>query len=483
MKSLNKVVATLLVFAQTNSLLAANMWSYRNGALKQAQTSPEKAQNDAFARTNAIRQKLGTNQFTINGLNGIAFGQEQGKDRRFYSSIVFKDTLGGVVRKMVENEQFGTPIVFDPSWSPDHIRIIKAYLKERNCLKSINQALPAKGSSSSMDLLLEQIMYRLVSPRKEALEDSDTLAKGRVTKTGSALVPLLQSHLDSGPVNAQGKSITQTLGSVSNVEIVEGYVHRVDFKKADSRIRASLHQMLTARSGEDDGFVELQQCLVNYLTSQKDVFTARKAELDQNIFSRSWQAAQDIAQDWLSKLKTYRGQIISRSEDAQKVTSELDEVEAMVNALNPRSLYKARLKYYMEGKRLSTSEQRAYIEKRLELTNAIVPYLQARLSTAETTNQSMKALSKAQVNYLTDMFLQLRSGDLPTADEVASMGQRFSTSAIQASNKSGSNLSFEADYRFYSVLGKQLTDLENLLTQEAEMNQAKQQDLNQIRNH
>jgi hypothetical protein len=392
------------------------------------------------------------------------------KAHRYYSSTIFKEILTSGATAIQKDDKYGAPIEFNPSWSEaDQISALRRHRVEI-CINGINGSIDkSKTQESGVGLLIDRIYDQLIVPaRREKVSAVPTIDSQTASPNMKKIIEQIQAHLAAGPVNEKRKTILDILGSVEKVEVVDGLVHRLFFKgmttasdqnlKEADQIAASLSMLLTFRTGQDDAFVSVQDCLVDYLDEQRPLLEQRSAELQRGVIARAFHKVRDhIVSYW------------------QSHSGEND----------PRTQFLGALKFFEDGKTFGsgTNQELAFIKKRLKMISAVEPFLKAKADGARNANLLMKKLSLLRVNYLLDMFLQLRQGDMPVQKEMQALSSIFFDRSQTLAN-SGDKSKYDqvnADFSFYHSMGEQLTTLEMTIDEQACHNRAAAHDETQIR--
>ncbi|PWU14161.1 MAG: hypothetical protein C5B49_13600 [Bdellovibrio sp.] len=309
------------------------------------------------------------------------------------SAYLFKQLLSQANDHMVSVIRQAPPIPIDPKMTVDDLQVKQA-------AQNVDACIPVVKQTVGLDNLLGEIMFKLDRmKKKEAVERPLSPAELAASST-------LREITAAGPKSADRKSIIDILGDVHDLQLMMGRLRIVHFTRDqntklnseklgyDKKVSLSLSMLVSVRSREDEAFLRVQQCLVDYFTEQKRVFGTRleeikerRAESSSTIFSQ----AGLFSEPKLLELIQYK--------DSQR--------EA------------ARLKFLLEDRTFKdTGEEADFIEGRLARLEKALPFLENRLMGATRAHQFVSALTVAQQNYLIDLFLQAIADDIPVTGQV-----------------------------------------------------------------
>ena len=142
------------------------------------------------------------------------------------------------------------------------------------------------------------------------------------------------------------------------------------------------------------------------------------------------------------------------------------------------------LRRFLENPKIKfgSPEEKAFIVTRLKKLAVVRSFMQKQFLTSLETNKKLKLLSLDQVNYLLDMFLQLRGNDILTQKESAglNLSRYFGPEASQCVKGKGNTA---VDYVYYRVNEKLVSHLETVLAEEVLLEKGKKKDLETLSRH
>jgi hypothetical protein len=488
------------------SVFAANLGEYRGTLLKGA-FSTESMSLDRAAQ---LRQMLGTDGVVVHGL--AEFQAQQTRHQRFYSSITFKDILQTGLTESIRSIKYDGQIPFDPAWSPQEHKQILELAEKRRFVKAMMKAKKSRHGDDGINIIVGELYSKLAVQEykvtKEGVKNADPacVAKDAAAKKAAAvenvdamnasiqkMTNIVATHLQNGPRNELGLGITDILGKVTKVELIDGMVHRVFFGEGERTLPVGLSFILTVRTGEDDVFVRSQELLLDYLKSQKAVFKKRQDNYNQFLYWDLIDSPYYFMNGEWNKIKAVEARIVGSATDKERAQAEVDDMYDMVKMTDDNEKFFAEMRFFSEGRDFSKNFQveKEFIDTRLKKDELLIPYLETKVATAKIGNVAMKALTRAQQNYLLDMYLQLRGRDLPTSRDLIAMERQFPLESdrirsgrmdakICDSEKAQLDL-LAADFMYYRVIANQLTDLQSALLEEGSLAAARKKEIDLIR--
>jgi hypothetical protein len=108
----------------------------------------------------------------------------------------------------------------------------------------------------------------------------------------------------------------------------------------------------------------------------------------------------------------------------------------------------------------SEKVEHAALESDLTLLNSVLVHLQEKYEGALLANQILYQLDPKQIDFLIDLLIQLRGGDIPVMEDIETLKTIVTSST---------NIDHVMDYNFYKKLSDELYRLENYLTAERAM--------------
>ncbi len=467
---------------------AANLNEYRAGLLKSAGTG----ETESLARLAELRRSLVTEELRIEGLEAVSIPDES--HHRFYSSITLKDIMQNGVTEVMRSQAMDAPMAFDPSWTPDEQRAVKALSERKRCVRSLMNSRKLNGKADGLNLLVNEIYSKLAIPEATVRKAQASRVVSPATREAvSKMRQTLMAHLADAPENSKDQLLGEILGPIGEIDFTDGMVHRVFFGQGAASIPASLSMLLTYRLGEDGIFVQTQDCLLQYLKDQQEVLTERQSQMNSWVSFELIKRGFEVMKNWLNEVERVRPSILQAADDKARAQQEIDEMYEMIQTEDGTAQYLAKLKFFSEGRDFAKDAalEKAFIDERLQQSKFVIPYLEEKARIARVTNTTFRQLSRAQANFLLDMFLQLRGRDLPTVQDMIVMGESFAREAMRVRDgKEDKALTPEqnsrlqqmgADFMYYRVIGNQLTELQSQLASAGDIRAAREHELELLR--
>jgi len=311
-------------------------------------------------------------------------------------SFYFKQLLSNKAESLKLGTKYGSLVPLDPSLSLEQYDEKIELTKVGICYQTlVNQ-------EGGLDPLLIDIMFNFAP--KEAQEKSRS--RQRIAEK-LKIVELIQAHLEKAPQSEEGQSISSVLGKLSEVNLRKNRIRSLRFDKDD--LPLSLSSLISLRSGDDEVFVNLQECLVNYLKEQKNLFSNRWVRIDKGERIKSSAALFAEAQ-----LKSKPLMPVQWSE------------------LAPTQVEAARLQFFMEGQQgfSDLQKEKDFLMKRMARIDASLKFLESRLQESKRINALAEKLSARQLDFLIDLMIQLNRDVLPTSASIS-----MSSAAVQRALK------------------------------------------------
>ncbi len=496
------IVSTALLSIGLNSQ-AANLGYYRK-TIPELKALNETEPQDKKAKTiiGNIRKRLSSNRDleSLDFTKGpFSVATSSGRGNRLYSSFLIKNVLYDTLNSLKLQARFGDDGLLNPELSVLEVKKNKYELYQRLVIDSLltkGAVVPIpvpkwKTSESAfrsgISIFLKLIKDTFVDKFNKSV--SDTLAFDWVSgeiwpKDGDRdqKVALINSHLAAGPKTTESKTISDVLGPVVNVSTVDGYVQRLRFAKLyNGDLAVPLTGLLTYRMGEDHYFLATQEHIIQYLRRQNDLFSMRLKYLR--------------GDPSLNKLKEYfaweENQTLGFLKNLPNVDSASKKIldNAKEFKLNYASLFNwydgkmASVKsfrlayeglynlYYEKEAKINEPGEIEFLERRLEQIYISLPVLESKQKAAIELNLKLSQLSHSQIDYLIDLLLQLRGGDLlsPAEANIADAAfaeyyknrAGFETEDIEkdpakVAEKERIGVALMADIQYYAVLSKTL---------------------------
>jgi hypothetical protein len=473
MKQLTATVLSVVMVGQLAG--AGTLMQYRQTVLKDPGVSYAQVRTEAADRVKSLRSLLGTSNDEISELADLKPATSS-VSRRFFSSLILKDMMDISTIALIHSEKYGSTPFFDPSWTPDEHKMVLKRHQNRLCIQAVESSRSATATLNPMDQILNDITGQLIFPenRRAALGQNEDQIISQNRESDQKLISMIEGYLSGGK--------NQVLGKLVAVEYANGVPNRLQFQNGDKVIYASLPMLLTYRLGEDDALLEIQNCLVDYLKEQKEVYSKRVTEISQGAVSQKWTALREYLKSSMQQLLGSQQQMMKGAANPTAVQEEIKEIQEQILDRDDLRRYQANLKAFYEGRVFkSTDEELKVIQHRIELINIVVPFLQRKNQGAMVVNSTLKKLSTAQVNRMINMFLLLQGDDILTRGETAKIGSSFQNLPQNSSSDVAQQESLRADFIYYRIVGRQLTDLENLVREETINAQSRKADLERIR--
>jgi hypothetical protein len=258
-----------------------------------------------------------------------------------------------------------------------------------------------------------------------------------------------------GPTHSDGKSIEELIGTISEVNITEGVLHKVEFKDGMTKVPGQLSLMLTLRSDEDEQYLKIQELFIQYLEEQKRVFSDRLSFMNEiNFFG------------FVMNFDKMTGEDSQANRD--KFQKNIHFVERGINAKKAH--------YFMEGVEVKGHKaQNQYLSGRIVLINRVLPLLKKILIESKEISKQLKKLSQKQVDFLLNLFLSSRRMDVMTQREMVEIDpvalDSINLSQLLEAQKEEVNslegkIEISNDFYYYQLMGKQFVRLQEALESE-----------------
>jgi hypothetical protein len=310
------------------------------------------------------------------------------------SSAFFKQVLAKGALALHRDEAYGKPATFDPSdFNYEIDQKVRRHMLDV-CRSTLGGALAQ---------LTEE--FAAMRARNKA---SDAAEAANDAKTALLSGAAIEAYILRNEPRAPGQPlIADILGHMYQVQAIDGVVTKIRFtRRGDVKLGATdvlgdadatsvtLSMLAGFRADRDRYFLDIQDCFVDYLESQAAAAAKDKKELDDT---------------WVEK-------------------------------------------HTAAGK-----EKMAKLDERIAMLAQVKSEAVAKYDGAKAAAQLLGRLSRAQVNFLLDLMIQLRGNDIPVEDEMRTYAMYSSVAAKSDVNK---------DFVFYHALHEDLYQLSDALSEE-----------------
>ncbi len=226
-------------------------------------------------------------------------------ERQMTSAHYMKSLFQNGIQELFRDRNRGTPFVWDPSEFSDEI---DAKIKDRRhkiCLKHIG---------GNMERVIEN--FNVASLREKAA-NGENLVGGRSREVLAEVQKIGRQY--QAIINAQYPELSQVLGHLYDVKVVEGRVEKLRFTKTTANldriqdvadrvsVSPDLGMMTTFLLGEDVDFINMQECVL-------DEIKKRLNEKDESIAKLKAEYVEFRRGAKLSKLYTERARLLRASD-------------------------------------------------------------------------------------------------------------------------------------------------------------------------
>lgn len=383
----------------------------------------ERTEARAAERIGTIRTLLKTQQYSFAFDASFAHDDPHQTGRKTSSSGVLKPYLDRSIDLLMERDTYERPAVFDPGAIPDSQRVMaqKEYIKNFLALSKILQ----ENKRTIEQLIEDYSAYQtFIDTRASAKE---TAVVGPPPPVVSERIQKVESYLKTQDPMAQQEPTQQILtrlGTLKDVEMVDGHVNRLRFQSAlpgSPEVSLTLSMLVTYVTESDLYFLSLSRTILTFVEKRLEKTTARKKELD----AMWWHNA-------------------------------------------------------------SEKKENVQISGLLALDQKILPLLKAKYDGAVVVHQLLDRLESRQVRFILDLFLQHQVPDClsvaetaPLSDSELSPFQSIMQSA-QADQQLNQN-EVQEDILYYQLLEQQLGSLTLYLEEENAKLEAHGKDLDALK--
>lgn len=412
---------------------------------------------------NQVRRGLSAKGVRVTGLQLILSTSLKQIDSRISSSFFFKGQLKGLAEDVLTEIKYGTPVVIDPTMSVTDLERIQGLKEMQFCTEKFNQRLFSPQQGSQLDELLISFIHQIVLPEKKKKKKAKSGEARRLSIEELKLVKLLNTYISKGPVNQKGQTIAAIFGNIAQPTMFNNRLRKLIFAHkdvnlydtenlpSDQKTSLSLSMLISMRTGQDEAFVRTQRCLLNYFSEQKKLFGQRLDDLEK---FRNKPTGREWAKAGISELRP-------------------DQVDLAALPKGKEGPYL--LKYFYEGHPPFSDYpgEKEFLASRLAKLTQALDFLRDRVEGAIAANQKLGQLSREQMDYLIDTFIQLNQDDLPLPDQVGTL-QKWA-------RENPGRKDLQLAYNYYKQMSHDLESLQAFLAEEKEMEAARAKDLQQIR--
>lgn len=314
-------------------------------------------------------------------------------ERHFESASMLREVADEGASVFMREWRYGKPMSFDPSKFSYEIEAEIQQKNDRICYQVLDRRSKPitrnyKGFViGSINDLIDNFHQNVVLPELKRKSKSSTKSK---EGNNEDLLNLIDQVLSYAPGNRKGQTIQDVLGTAFDVKIYEKDLNKIYFTKEkilpglhkdmltdDKKISLSLSLLAGIRSGNDQYFIETEECFLRYMKAMQADFRFLKQENEKGVFS---------------------GFFSSKSETEQEVANREKRVER-----------------FLDG---TEEDQEVFIEKMLKVLKQSIPVLEEKLAGAKVANSLVGNLSKEQMDYLISFFIEANRSNLPSAEDI-----------------------------------------------------------------
>lgn len=248
-----KVNFSMKCFVILASILSTHLaLAYPLSTYRKQLGDPAPANAAGKARSMELRGLLGFSKLELKDPEGLfAQGLRADNGTKDLSSLLFNGFFWGPSATLKKEEWQGAPLAFDPSWGVEEARAAKQNRREAFCESKLKE---------SMDRLMDPFLDYLTRQNQRLLsEDLAVIPSNAIEQKRTALVA---KYLSDFQPRISGRSIREVLGTLVNIETVDGKAHRLIFmpSKDQGAVPLSLSMLLNFRTFRDDYFLAVLNC-------------------------------------------------------------------------------------------------------------------------------------------------------------------------------------------------------------------------------
>lgn len=408
------------------SVFANSIFSFRKDAIKyiheinpNANVSMRDFQESSYQLETRLKNALfGESDFTKDIFDQWEISQFSNKSdpNNYYaleSSSFFNNRLKKGIYFLNTQRKYAAPLVINPSWFADDVKKHVAKKNRNICLKSLDQSdrfkdLKTDPNGNRPGGINQMIRFYYDSIVSDTSQSNKNYADNKNTDHSNAIEVLNKFIVKNYP------DVLNRLGRIFNIKMKYGLLYKIYFTTSDNikmlrhastvaddkKISLNLAMLLSFKSGDDQGFVDINQCFYNYIKGQRDAFSTKLKEINgvakDKLFASSKKAdAETLYKQYTNDLALYLG--------------EHDE------------------------------EDENFIKEQFKIVEKILPIAKSKLSGAVNVNRSLAKLTENERNFMTLVFVHLTSKSLASSDEIRLM-QMYMNNQAQIINKEISEL-------------------------------------------
>lgn len=505
---MNKQITLIILAALiSNSSYAANLKFYRKNLVDISALNKNNSQDDEMKKSiSELRSKL-TVSSNIEGLdfnNGpFSVAQASGRGNRLYTSFIMKDILRDTILKMNNQIKYGDASKFNPEYSRLDIKKQKYEYYQKLVVNSLRkkdgiinipvpEGTPQKqefrsGISQFLRSVKDWFITKIYTTQSDTEAIDDVTGEKWAKDSGrEEKARLINEHLKKAPQTKDGKSIISYFGEVVAVSTVDGYVQRLRFKNLhNGDIPVPLTALLSYRMGKDSLFIATQQHIIDYLSRQSD-FLGRRYYFLTNP---------SIIDKFSTLIDGEEKQTIQLIKDNPELQA--SGMSEFVKSKSAKENFKRLYNYFYENETsIGAANELEFLKRRLGEIEDVLPFLKSKQVDAIEVNQYFAKLSTEQMDYMIDMYLQLRGGDILSPEESVIFDRDFAeyqkirVESVKEADVTKKEIAQQelrnallADYQFYYTLNTEISAFNIWLDEAKRFKEGSDQDLNLIRSH
>lgn len=258
----------------------------------------------SLERTQRLRVYLGTAQNKFEALEtkkNLFFPTiDSGIYHRLTSSLFIKTILEKAILAMKKDAEVDKPMTYKPStWvNREEVDAVERKHKLLVCKKTIGD---------DMSRIVDYFAILASDSRHgTGTAEKTEVIRPEPAENAQARVKEIQNYLDLQMPRSADQKIAQILGTVSSAEVVDGYVTQVNFS-AEKSFPLTLSSLVTFRTGEDDYFLQVLDCVGEFVSSSIEVYERQVAEAKSDKNKKSNSDATSLEKETLPMLKGVYG--------------------------------------------------------------------------------------------------------------------------------------------------------------------------------
>jgi hypothetical protein len=416
MKTLMGILILILSSGLTFTALASDLASYRQGNKQTSQVAEERA--------SALKAELGLAKQTASAIKATAalrasLAKLSTPRRKTSSSTFIKELMERRATSIDQEIRLSSAKVLDPSLFDYELEKLRAVEEKRRCLKILHQ--PVKVGSGGFE---RDSRGFYTGGFSQLVEIFYSEAIGSNSSAPSSKISSPKTESDSRVLAEIQGRMTSKLGKLNELRVEDGVLQGLGFHKDAVDYFLTLQILSSFRTEQDVAFLRVQRCMMVMTKESLDTLSLRLDELNSGI-------ADAVA-------KRFKGDHGLNDEE--------------------KKAYEKSLALYTDDKPDLTP---AELRTRIERLGEVGRYLNGRQSQAVFIHRVLESLTRAEIDGLIGLFLDLRGSDIPVGEDIL-------------------KITDPSDLKFYQTLHNSLFSLEKFIPAQREKEKQYQDEIQRI---